>query len=122
MERIEQREGYIRRIRTASLLDAVFLLFYYNEDARQWGSPSERPPVLDWRDVLPAVSQPTYEYALTLTKQMWEGRTAVGLAVFKYPQAKRPFKEELVAFKAGNPGFSEQSYDLAIQTACIELR
>jgi hypothetical protein len=53
---------------------------------------------------------------------MWADATEVGLAFFKYPQARRTFEEELVAFKTKNPGFSEESYELAMHAAFISLR
>ncbi|WP_061531848.1 hypothetical protein [Collimonas arenae] len=122
MDRTEQRADYIRKIRAAQLLDAVFLLFYYNEWTRKWGPPSERPPALDLSEVLPALSQPAYEHALALVKRMWKDATAVGLALFKYPRAKRTFEEELIAFKMGNPGFNEEAYELAMHAAFVALR
>lgn len=122
MDRAEERADYIGKIRAAQLLDAVFLLFYYNEWSRRWGPQSERSPELDLSEALPGLSQPTYEHALALVKQMWKDATAVGLAFYKYPQAKRTFEEELVAFKTENPGFSEESYALAKHAAFISLR
>lgn len=122
MDRAEERADYIGKIRAAQLLDAVFLLFYYNEWSRRWGPQSERPPELDLSEALPALSQPTYDHALALVRRMWKDATAVGLAFYKYPQAKRTFEEELVAFNMENPGFSEESYEMAKHAAFISLR
>lgn len=122
MERTEERADYIGKIRAAELLDAVFLLFYYNEWSRQWGPQSERPPEIDLSEALPTLSQPTYEHALALARRMWKDATAVGLAFHQYPQAKRTFEEEVVAFKTENPGFSEESYEMAKHAAFISLR
>jgi hypothetical protein len=122
MDQAEQRADYIRKIRDAQLLDAVFLIFYYNEWSRRWGPRSERPPALDLSEALPTLSHPNYVHALALAKRMWADATEVGLAFFKYPQARRTFEEELVAFKTKNPGFSEESYELAMHAAFISLR
>ncbi|BCF97964.1 hypothetical protein PPGU19_025330 [Paraburkholderia sp. PGU19] len=122
MDQTKQRAEYIRKVRSAQLLDAVFLFFYYNKWKRNWGPRSERPPTLELSDVLPELSQPAYEHALTLVARMWKGAEAVGLAFFRYPEAKRTYEEERIAFKLENPGFSEESYELAIHAAFITFR
>jgi hypothetical protein len=122
MDQAKTRADYIRRIQAARLLDAVFLLFYYNEWTRRWGPLSERPPALDLSEALPTLSRSTYEHALALANRMWSGATPVSLALLKYPEAKRSYEEELTAFKAENPGFSDESYNLALDAACVIFR
>jgi hypothetical protein len=118
----DERENYIRKIRAAQLLDSVFLLFYFNGWKRHWGPPLERPPRIELSEVLPGLSQATYEHTLPSVQRMWKDADAVALAYFKYPQAKRTYEEELTAFKANNPGFSEKAYELAIDAHLVELR
>jgi hypothetical protein len=38
------------------------------------------------------------------------------------PEARKTFEAALDALKAENPGFSGESYGLALHTACVRLR
>lgn len=122
MDRAGERANFIGKIQAAQLVDAVFLLFYYNEWMCRWGLRSEQPPTLEISEVLPELSQPACENALTLVRRMWKGAEAVGLAFYRYPVAKRTYEEELVVFKFENPGFCEESYNLALHAAFITFR
>ncbi len=106
-DRLKERESYVQRAKAAQLLDAVFLVHYYNAWRQKWGPPPK---------------QGQYADTLRLAQRMLDEASHVAMAMLKYPQAARSAEEEMQRFKNNNPGFSEESYTLAVSAAVIAFR
>jgi hypothetical protein len=122
MSETDARAEYIQKIQNAGLLDAAFLLFYYNAWVLRWGPSSDSPAELDVSEILPDLSQSAYEQAGIQAQRMWNGAGEVALAYYEYPGVKQTFEEALAAFEAAHPGFSSESYGLALNAAYVKLR
>jgi hypothetical protein len=115
-----ERKTYIERIRTADVLDAVFLITYYNSSVRMVGPRSR--PALEVSQVLPELSQTHYELAQARVDRMLRAADDVGLAYYQYPEAGHSLEEAVTLFEAGNPGFGKESYGLAVNAAYVKFR
>jgi hypothetical protein len=121
-EQSRKRDLYIQKIRTAALQDAVFLLVHFNARSPRNVLFSHGLPVIELSEALPEVSQATYERILASIQRLWREGPAVAIAYYKFPDATRTYEEELSAFKANNPGFSEDTYHTVINEYLFQFR
>jgi hypothetical protein len=118
---LEERQRYVQRAKAAAFLDAVFLIIFYNRDAKRWGPPP-KPADIESHEVFEEVQDEQYQDALKRSQRLLSGGTDVGAAYFRYPHATLTYEEQLAQFEASNPGFSKECYSLAAQSGIRDMR
>lgn len=108
---ILQRRRYLKRARAAALLDAVFLVEYYNAHVRREGIPGE-PAAIALGEVLDPPEEADVADARVRSAKLLADAFDVGAAYFGY-EGSAPYEERLARFRSDNPGFGEASYELA---------
>jgi hypothetical protein len=115
------RDRYVRAAQASPLLDAAFLILFYNRDVKRWES-DPKPPEIDPMEVLPSIREPEFSEALRRARRMYEQASDVGKAFHALETSDRTYEQELEHFKEENPGFGDGCYALAIGAGIREMR
>ncbi len=117
---MRERATYVERAMRAPLLDAAFLVHHFNTRVRRAGLADE-PPEIQPSEVLTDFDEGPWRDALSRAVRLADSAYDVGAAYFGYEGA-RPFEEQVAVFRASNPGYSDESYELAIEAGVRAMR
>lgn len=117
----EVRARCVRDATSKSVLDAAFLCYYYNCFTKNWG-PGMKPTDIDLAEVFPSLAAGTRLDALMRSARLFDDANRPAMARLGYREVESTYDEALARFRDDNPGFSEESYDLALQAAMVNNR
>jgi hypothetical protein len=118
---LEERERHISEAKSLGFLDAAFLCYYYNHFRKRWG-PGEKPLDIRVSEIMPSVVSEVAASAMSKCEEMFSAANLPAMASLGYSEITISHEEALKRFKHFNPGFSEDSYALALHAAIINNR
>lgn len=119
--RLEVRAEYISEAKNVALLDAAFLINYYNRDVKRWG-PGPMPEDIAPQEVFGELDENAYKDALKKSQKLMAESGLVGMAFFKYQAVTISYEDAVNKLRDENPGFSEKNYGLAIHCGIRDMR
>ncbi len=118
---IAERASFVRDAQSKSLLDAAFLCYYFNCFSKKWG-PGVKPPDIHLAEIFPSLDTETSLDAITRSSRLFDDANRPAMARLGYREVESNYEEALAGFRDSNPGFSEESYDLALHAAMVNNR
>ncbi len=117
----EDRTRFIQEALSKDVLDAAFLCYYYNSFHKNWG-PGEKPSDITIADIFPLLSSETVSDAFIRSAKLFKDADLPAMARLGYSEVEMTYEHALERFKDGNPGFSDDSYELALHAAMVNNR
>ena len=117
----DRREHWLKRAKAAALLDAAFLVHYYNSRARHQG-PQPSSAAIEVSEVFSDVEKQEIQEVRERASKLLSYSVKLGLAFYKYAGATRTYEEEFNCFVNENPDFSDESYNLVASIGMLDMR
>jgi hypothetical protein len=112
----ESRAPCIAEAQAAAYNDAVYLIHYFNSDARRWGPPPNAAPIAP-EDVFADHDAARYAAALARVKAMIE------CALMSFDNERWPSMQDVVAsLQQAFPGFDARTYGRVAASAMRDMR
>ncbi len=118
---MEERGRCIQDASSKGLLDGVFRCYYYNNFTKRWG-PGLKPTDVSVHEIFPSISDSVVADLVRCSARLFGDADQPAMARLGYPDLSMSYEDALLRFKASNPGFSDDSYRLALHAAMVNNR